>query len=449
MTTSLRKRLVFITLSSLVGVWSLMAIWVYVSSKHEVEEVYDATLAQNAKLLLNLVHHEMEEGEGHFVHIAQLLPVAHEYEAKMTFAIHHPEGSLALRAPNAPEFPLHPIETGYRDVTVGNERWRVFSLIAPESGVIVQAGQRYQVRDEMVAFLSSSILPVIALSLLLIALAVWFSIGKGLAPLLRVAASISRREPGRLAPVEEAGVPLEIRPLVSELNRLLARLESAFELERRFTADATHELRTPLSAIRTQAQVALRASDEVQRRRALEQIIIGMDRTSHLLSQMLTLARVDAQDAAAWTVVDLYQLCADVILEHQDRAYAKDIHVALEGDRVSVSGDAGLIHVLVSNLLNNAIRYVPKGGRVVVSLGAVREGIELMVRDDGPGIPSHQRQHMFERFRRGDAPKEAGSGLGLSIVKRVVEIHDAAIRLGDGLDGQGLGVSVIFKIPQA
>ena len=242
-----------------------------------------------------------------------------------------------------------------------------------------------------------------------------------------------------------AGVPEEVSPLVGALNDLFVRLEQAFNSERRFTADAAHELRTPLAALKIQAQVALRAGNETERQVALENVLRGVDRATRLLEQLLTLARVDPETAAAsYAPVDLHDLAASAIKDVAQMAHAKHIELSLEAAPTClVSGDAAQLALLLRNLLDNAIRYTPEAGRVSV---AIQQGlgVELQIRDSGPGIPAAERERVLQRFYRIPGSGMEGSGLGLSIVQRIVELHGARLALADNAPGPGLLVKVIW-----
>lgn len=268
----------------------------------------------------------------------------------------------------------------------------------------------------------------------------------GLLPLGVVARQVQRRAPDNLAPLGERGVPREVSPLVQALNALFGRLRASFEQERRFTADAAHELRTPLAAVKTQAQVALAASSEDERRRALSKVVVGVDRATHLVEQLLLLARLDPQaDLPGPVPVALHDLAASCIGEQAQVAADKDVTLALEsGDEAVVLGNPTLLSVLLRNLIDNAIRYAPAASEVEVSIKRNHAGATLRVTDNGLGIPEDERDRVFDRFYRVVGAVERGSGLGLSIVKRIADLHHATIHLSQGSGGRGLAVEVSF-----
>jgi signal transduction histidine kinase len=234
--------------------------------------------------------------------------------------------------------------------------------------------------------------------------------------------------------------------LIAALNALFDRLRTSLEQERRFTADAAHELRTPLAAVKTQAQVALGATGEDERSRALGNVVAGTDRATRLVEQLLVLARLDPQKVLPHgQTVDLHELARQGVAELAPAAAAKGVEVSLAaGDAAPVAGDAVLLAVLLRNLLDNAVRYTPAGGEVEVSVRRTTGGVSLAVVDNGPGIPEAERGRVFERFHRVLGSGEEGSGLGLSIVRRIADLHRASVSLDAGPGGRGLRVEVRF-----
>jgi two-component system sensor histidine kinase QseC len=252
-----------------------------------------------------------------------------------------------------------------------------------------------------------------------------------------------------MSPLPDSGIPAEIRPLTRAINELLQQLRNTFERERRFTADAAHELRTPLASIKTQAQVAQRATDEEQRQQALKQINAGVDRATRLVEQLLTLARLDPANAVVeFKPVNLCQLLAAVIADIAPAAHAKEIDIGMTECQLStISGNEAALAILMRNLLDNAIRYTPAGGTVDAALMMEPQRLIFTITDSGPGVPEAERSRVLERFYRGEMEdKVPGCGLGLSIVKRVVELHGATLMLDQPASGVGLRVTVAFPI---
>jgi two-component system sensor histidine kinase QseC len=264
-----------------------------------------------------------------------------------------------------------------------------------------------------------------------------------------VAESVGRRAPGSLKPISTDTVPGEVVPMVEALNGLFQRVHHALENERRFTANAAHELRTPLAALKTQAQAAQLNGDSGKFAPFLEQIIIGVDRATHLLEQLLTLARADAQQSETilQRQADLHSVARNLLAVIGEQALAKKINLSMEGETqpTFVPGDGDALAILLRNLVDNAIRYTPAGGEVTVRILKGADGVSLEVADSGPGIPQAQRDTLFRRFQRGEGVEVNGSGLGLSIVKQIAYLHQAEISLSEGKDGKGLVVTVFFS----
>ena len=268
----------------------------------------------------------------------------------------------------------------------------------------------------------------------------WIAIRRGLRPLDVVAGEIAAREPDRLAALTPAYAPTEVEPLVSAVNNLFTRVEAAIANERRFTADAAHELRTPLAALAAQAQVIGLARDDSERRHALDQLDTSLRRTTRLVEQMLTLARLDHARVAGHTPVRLDSLAEGICADLGALAIERQIGLELEAAPTTVSSDGDMLAVLLRNLVDNALRYTPAGGRVTVT---VRER-QLLVTDDGPGIPAAAREAVFDRFHRLAGQDSAGSGLGLSIVRRIAEHIGVRVELQDAAAGRGLTAAVYF-----
>ena len=303
-----------------------------------------------------------------------------------------------------------------------------------------------EAREEIVEALGKSLVWPLAGALPALALAIWLGVGSGLRPLRELRAQLGRRGATDLAPLDAARAPAEIEPLVAELNRLFARIEASLARERRLTADAAHELRTPLAVLSTQAQVARRAVDDASRNEALDALVAGAERAARLIDQMLTLARLESGPTAAAARLELREVVRAAMAEVARAALTKGVELELvEGPAVEAEGHAALLAVLARNLVDNAVRYTQPGGRVAVSVNA---GPVLEVRDNGPGVPAHEFSRLGERFHRLAGQDETGSGLGLSIVLRIAELHGGAVRFSPGLDGRGLAVSVSLGKPR-
>ncbi len=300
-------------------------------------------------------------------------------------------------------------------------------------------------RRELVAKIAGRLIVPLALGLPLLGIWIWLATRRALGPLDEIARQIAVREPDRLHALTPVRAPREIAPLVRAINDLFVRVADTLELERRFTADAAHELRTPLAAIAAQAQVAERARDTAEREHAIRQLVAGSRRATRLVDQLLTLARLDPDNATANETVRLDRLAEDVCAAHGAEAMEKSIALELDAVPATVTGSTDMLRILLRNLVDNAIRYTPAGGCVTV---AVAPGL-ITVTDTGPGIPAAERRRVFDRFHRLAGQEAEGSGLGLSIVARIAERHGATIELRDGDAGRGLRVTVRFSDPRA
>lgn len=303
-------------------------------------------------------------------------------------------------------------------------------------------------RHELTEHFLSTLFAPLFLGLPLLGGWVWFATRRGLTPLNEIARELANRSPLRLDAVTPQEAPQEIRPLLDALNALFGRVSGALDQERRFTADAAHELRTPLAAIVAQAQVANRARDAAERDQALAQIATSGRRAARLVEQLLILARLDPAAGVVMTQVPLADLAAEVCADHGGMALDK--HITLELDAppgIHARGNADLLRMLLRNLLDNALRYTPAGGKVGVGMTAQAGVVRLNVSDSGPGIPPDQRENVMRRFHRLAGQETAGSGLGLSIVARIVELHGAQLLLREAENNHGLRVQIDLPDP--
>jgi two-component system sensor histidine kinase QseC len=438
---SLKQRLLLTLLASIALVWLATAVFSYVDARHELDELLDAHLAQSVSLLLAQTGGEREEID------TEHMPQLHKRARNVAIQMWEQGRTLRLHSANAPAERLSPQDEGFSDAVIGGKRWRVFSAWDDARHYLVQVGERYETRDEIAASLAKNLLLPLLFALPLLGLLVWLNVARGLRPLAALGRQVAERDPGNLGSLDAGKVPAEVLPLIENLNRLFARVAQLIDNERRFTADAAHELRTPLAGLKTQAQVARASANDSERRQALEQVIAGCDRATHLVQQLLTLARLDPDEPGSKAQpCDLQQLARTAVAELAPFALAKNVEIELaEGGAVPMSGHAGLIAILLRNLIDNAVRYSPAGGSVRVRAQADVQGATLTISDQGPGIPADERAKVGQRFYRILGTEEFGSGLGLSIVKRIAELHGASLSLADGDAGKGLSVSVSFS----
>jgi signal transduction histidine kinase len=332
---------------------------------------------------------------------------------------------------------------GYADLNLRGERWRAYGLQTADG--VIQIAQPLRVRENLArAAAARVVIPTILLLPIMILAAAWI-VHRGLLPLRGVTAEVQRRDIQSLAALGTANLPLEIAPLVGELNRLLARLQQSFSAQRAFISDAAHELRSPLTALRLQLQLLDRAPDEAARVEARGRLGAAVERAIHLVEQLLALARSEPKESAAdFEMVDLSAAAAEGITDTHDLAQARSIDLSLDSTpNLLVHGDREAVRTLVRNLVDNAVRYTPIHGSVQVRCVASANEATLEVMDTGPGIAPEDRERVFDRFYRRAAADENGTGLGLAIVKAVAERHGARVGLKDA-PGGGLHVTVSF-----
>jgi len=440
-TTSLGRRLLLSLAAVVVAAWVATAMFSYFDARDRIGRMLDDHLVQAAHLLLSQGSGSNEPSR----------PPAHwgkETEGhSLVYQGWSEDGRLLFRSADAPQTPLSDRAEGFTLVERDGALWRVFGLRAPGGSVRVQVAEHAAFRDELAGSIARHLLHPVAVALPILAALIWLSVRWGLSPLRALADEVERRKPGNLVALDAAGAPTEARPLVDALNALFGRVAASVESERRFTADAAHELRTPLAAIQTHAEVALASHDDAERKRALAHVTEGTERASRLVAQLLMLARLDARATPpAPADVDLSELASRHVADAAPFAAQRRVNLGLAEDSepaVTVRGDDELLSVLIRNLVDNAVRYTPGGGRVDVCIRRDGERVVLAVTDSGPGIPREERARALERFYRGRGPSEDGSGLGLSIVGRIAELHGAELTLDDA-PGGGLFVRVVL-----
>ncbi len=471
MTASIRQRLLITVLSLVILVSGTTLILSYNSAQHEIEEIFDAQMAQSARVLQTLLLARLAQNSASKISVTQpealttLAPkhldkiveanqYGHEYEHKIAFQVWNLEHQLILKSASAPTTPLSqsglmPQNRGFSDENINQEYWRVFSVWDTNMGHLIQIGELHDVRNELTSEISANLLAPTAISLPILALFIWIGIGRGLAPVKNIVTEVTRRKPHYLEPMNIGPVPSEIRPLIRELNTLFKLLQDAFDRERRFTDDVAHELRTPLAALKTQAQVALRSNDDQERQNALGKVIKGVDRAAHLVEQMLVITRMNPQqENPQQKNCVLHFLAADVIAQVTPLARKKHISIKLTGDtKATIAAEPLSMSVLLRNIFDNAVLYSAPDSCVEINITVNQQHIVLSVGDNGPGIPAELHGRVFDRFYRVLGNEAQGCGLGLSIVKQIADRHSIKIELINKVDSRGLIINVFFKKP--
>jgi len=481
---SIKGRLLVGVISVLLFIWLIVIVLVYQSSAHEIDEIYDASLASYARVLASLMAHEAAEeqeinekiqqavkelGSDYLQHssaLSDLLTIyrspyksedyitlelaerqrSHPYESKIAFLVKASDGKVLLRS--SPDVSFENVDTGYHNINNNGNDWRVFGLWVPRLAMSVIVGENVKVRTELQDEILMNVLFPFLVSLPIIALLIMGAINKGLKPLKAITERVSKRSPTSLAPFQINNVPSEVLPLVDELNHLFQRIDQALDNERRFTANAAHELRTPLASLKTNIQV-LQLSATEEQQDSIDKVLRGIDRATHLVEQLLALARAEAEshEDIKPQSVNLESLVETIMIDTGHHALEKDIEISFEKhtDKYDVQTDEGLLQMIIQNILDNAIRYTPVGGSVNVKLREASGIIELLVEDSGPGIPDELQEVMFQRFQRGTQNGVRGVGLGLSIVKQIAQLLDIEIVMTNATTKGGLIVRLIFS----
>ncbi|MDP2006969.1 MAG: ATP-binding protein [Rubrivivax sp.] len=358
----------------------------------------------------------------------------------LSIAVWNAEGRVLLVDREGVELPRRPDASGFIDMTLGGDAWRVYYLQSPAGEWLVAAGQRLTERDELVwNLLGSQLLPWLLVLPVLLAAMAW-AVRQALAPVRTLATELQGRGADDLRPVPAQDAPAELQPLLTAMNGLFVRIESTLARERRFTADAAHELRTPLAVLRAQWDVVRGAADAGARRQAEARLSAGLDRIDRLVTQMLALSRVEATERLSHSgAVDWPALVAQVMNDVLPLAERRGTELACDWPPAGtaafvLNGDADLLAVLLRNLLDNALRYAPAGSSVTLRFGA--DG--LAVHNGGPPLTPEALARLGERFHRLEGQAESGSGLGVSIVQRIATLHGLQLRYRSGPGGQGV-----------
>ncbi|PKO62056.1 MAG: two-component sensor histidine kinase [Betaproteobacteria bacterium HGW-Betaproteobacteria-18] len=444
---SLQARLLALLLLLVTLVWLGAAGFIWVDASDELDELLDGHLAQSAALLIvQQAGHGNDPGqhgeEGGHVEDA---PSLHKYAPRVAFQVFH-ENRLTMSSANAGAVPMAQKTRGFSTVQLnGKSSWRVFAAQGSEGDVQVFVGEQINARDAILWAVLKGVLMPLLYALPLLAVVGWLAVRNGLAPLRHLSQVLAQRQPQALEPVVLRDMPAEIEPVMRALNALFERIQTMIESERRFTADAAHELRTPIAAIRTQAQVALGAgTDAEQRNRALHYTLAGCDRATHLVAQLLTLSRLETSSTGAPSgLVDVsvvaQRVAADLALAALERAQ----ELALDAPaHAFIAADEMLTIVLVRNLLDNALRYSPDGAKVYLSVTRDKQHVTLKVDDSGPGMSDADMARLGERFYRVLGTEQTGSGLGWSIVRRIAAVYQAQVDVRRSASLGGLCVTV-------
>ena len=473
---SLSRRLLIGLILVTFAYWSGVAWLTVRDSVDEVYELFDAHLAQTALALLRVTDQDEDDpavipnkvsaptlqevfnpgaelperqpndrasatpmlaGSTHALHA--------DYEKNLRYQVWNGTGSLLLRSAHAPAQAMTALD-GYSQTTDAQGRlWRHYGVWDSHRNFRILVSEAHELRNRLVRNIALHVVSPLAFGLPVLILLFWFSIKRGLDPLDVLTHEIEARKPDNLMRLDAAYAPREVRPMVLALNDLLQRMSHSLEGERRFTANAAHELRTPLAAIKAQLYAARVAASEDERQFALTHLQSGVERAIRLVSQLLVLARLDPEqalpDARATQLGDVAEaVCAELAPLALQRDQTLELHV--EPDLPPLPGNADLLAMLLCNLVDNAVRYTQRGGHICIDVKRCPTGLQMQVCDNGPGIAPAQRERVFDRFYRIAAQDQPGTGLGLAICKRIAELHRTRITLAEGPNGQGVKANI-------
>ncbi|MFY1662955.1 ATP-binding protein [Pseudomonas sp. Pseu.R1] len=437
--TSIRRRTLTLIIGLVLIGLTILTLTNVHDSNHEIAEVYDAQLATNARLLQGVMRMPLARQEHAQLYQAfnQALSQAdpkvdgHPYESKIAFQVWDLHGNLLVHTPSAPTLTHAPTYTGFSDINdLGKHQWRTFVLKDETHNLLIWVGERDDVRSDLVnRIVRHTVLPNLIGSLLLMA-AIWLAIGWGLKPLADLAATLRGRHPGSLEPLQLAPLPSELEPMQAALNRLLGQIQEVLSRERRFIADAAHEMRTPLAVLRVHAQNVLEAQNDAQRRESLNYLVVGVDRTTRLVNQLLTIARLEPGTNPIKTQLgDLVASVRESLAQLTPWVLSRGVELSFECNEQThlLDTDFAAIDIALQNLITNAVNFSPANGQINVILAVKNDGFELSVEDQGPGISESDRERLFERFY--SKGNDHGVGLGLAIVKTVAVRLSGAVRL--------------------
>ena len=453
---SIRRRVSSMALGCVTVVWIVAVFGSFRHATREIGEWEDARLVEYASLLVDLAPADLER-------LARFPPdarieLAHGTSAAtrdndgdrlprdVLFEVRDARGnvvasSLPVDAPGRPD------AAGRSDtpstIVVRGTQWRTHTLRNDVSGRWIRVMEPANTHSDLATGIARGIVWPLILALPVLALLLWYLIGRSLAPLKTLSTQIGARDARSLEPLAITTVPEEVRTLVDAIDRLLARLRQSIVRERAFTSDAAHELKTPLAAIKVQAQVALATDDPVRKQLAMQRVVQGVDRSARLAEQLLLLARLDEYERIPVRAVVVRELVDAAIERHLAKASDHFIDIVATGTPGrAIQADPILLGILLDNLLDNAVKYGRQGGRIEIDVHDDGTAQRIVVRDDGPGVAPGEHERLGDRFYRGVGTQLPGSGLGLSIVQRIAQYFGGTVQFGPGIGGRGLGVTI-------
>ena len=446
---SLRGRLLLATMLVLVGMWMLWSCLHIASMTSEHTGWWDKSLRDVAHQIITSLPENINllSADSRRLQLPANEKAGHD---DLSFQIWGSDGTSLLRSMESPTVPLRPnFQDGFSIEEVDGRKWRVYSVQDASGKVHVQTGIpwdafKMDLKHWIKGAFLAALLVFITLALTLKTVVRW-----SLKPVTCLQQDIAERQEYDLTPLPTKKLPLELKPLIESFNRLLLRIDTAINNERQFIADAAHELRTPMAAIQTHAQVAAGSTTPEETRAALARLVTAVERGTRLTQQLLDSARLESNYGVKHERVDLVRVIKLVADEFDIVAQQRQQTITINAQPCSVCGDVDELGILLRNLLDNALCYSGQGSRIELMCGIApsTDGITLCVKDNGPGVPDpEQRARIFERFYRADQDHRRGSGIGLSLVRRIAYSHGAELEVTEGLDNRGLCISVHFPV---
>lgn len=446
---SIRQFLVISLLISITIASSITAVGNYVLDKQVIQPYLDEQLINFFSFIDALT--QTHKISPHYHHKTQADVVASDTLTPATkslvFQVLDKNNKLILHSKDSLKETLTQIPIGFSNQYLDGNNWRVYAAFDKQHHYKIIVAELYDIRKQLADDIAKNNAYILLVTYPIFGILIWIIVSLALRSIVRVTNEISNRASTYLEPVDAEDIAIEIKPLVLELNQLFTRLHLAFERNKRFSADAAHELRTPLAALKTQAQVALKADNDIERRKALLKMIQGVNRSSHIVTQLLTLSRLSQEGMLKdMTPVNLHKVATDVIADLAPSAVEKNIEIELEPSprNPMMLGNETTLSILIRNIVDNAIRYTPVNGFVKIRVIDTQDKLILRVTDNGPGVQPELRERIFERFFRVLGTSAPGSGLGLAIVSQITELHHGQIDLNVPPNGVGLQFDVAF-----
>ena len=448
-TVSLRRRLTWYVVVILLLMTTASGVMIYQGTTHEADEIFSASLVQTSRILEGLISRaDLETHREQLTRALERGPDAHEYERKLFFAVLDADDQILLHSRQSPDIPHQVISTGFSEFEFNGEKWLTFALESSHDDLLIIVGERSEIREEITEYIGGGLLFPLILLLPVGLWLLWHIVGVALKPLQHVTDQLRQQSLKELKTIDVDDVPVEISALVGALNQMITDLDSAYARERRFVSDASHELRNPLASLLINVDNAIEESYGRDSVEPLQSMKISIQRLSHLVTQLLELSRFEnPQESREFARVDLYQVCGQVVnsLKAQAAARQQKIELLPPDDSCELNGIDSLLTSLVTNLVDNAIKYSGEGCKIRVRCYRDEKSLVLAVDDSGAGLDPGEHEKVLGRFYRAADTNSRGAGLGLSIVKSIAQIHSAQVELGES-DLGGLAIRIRFDL---